>query len=82
MEGDEAVAEGPFLHRFLQDHLLRKDDHVDVVKLTKALQDLSHGLGFGLLHHGTYADHNLSLLWLVEKGKTEAEQRRMEGDDK
>lgn len=44
VEGDKAVTEGPFLHRFLQDHLLRKDDHVDVVKLTKALQDLSHGL--------------------------------------
>ena len=44
MERDKAVAEGPFLHRFLQDHLLRKDDYVDVVKFTKALQDLSHGL--------------------------------------
>lgn len=83
VEGDEAVAEGPFLHRFLQDHLLGKDDHVDVVKLAKALQDLSHGLGFGLLHHGTYADHNLSLWWLAERtGKTRAEKRRMERDDK
>lgn len=61
VERDEAVAEGPFLHRFLQDHLLRKDDHVNVVKFTKAIQDLSHGLGCGLLHHGTYANHNLSL---------------------
>ncbi len=83
MEGDEAVAEGPFLYRFLQDHLLGKDDHVDVVKLTKALQDLSHGLGFGLLHHGTYADHNLSLRWLVERtGETMAERRRIERNNK
>lgn len=64
VERDETVTQGPFLHRFLQDHLLRKDDHVNVVKLTKALQDLSHGLGRGLLHHGTYANHNLSLRWL------------------
>lgn len=46
VEGDEAVAQRPLLHRFFQDHLLGKDDHIDVVKLTKALQDLSHGLGF------------------------------------
>ena len=44
VEGDEAVAERPVLHRLLQDHLLWKDDHVDVVKLTKPLQDLSHRL--------------------------------------
>ena len=72
MEGDEAVAEGPLLHRLLQDHLLGKDDDVDVVELTKALQDLSHRLGFGLLHHSTYADHDLSLRRLVEgKGRME-----------
>lgn len=82
MEGDETVTEGPFLHRLLQDHLLRKDDHVDVVKLAKTLQDLSHGLGFRLLHHGTYANHNLPLWWLVERtGRTGAETGRMEGDD-
>lgn len=61
VEGDKAVAERPFLYGFLQDHLLGKDDHVNVVELTKALQDLSHGLGFRLFHHGTYAHHNLSL---------------------
>lgn len=36
VKGDEAVTEGPLVHRFLKDHLLRKDDHVDVVKLTEA----------------------------------------------
>lgn len=44
VEGDEAVTERPVLHRLLKDHLLWKDDHVDVIKLAEALQDLSHGL--------------------------------------
>lgn len=67
VERDEAVAQRPVLHRLLQDHLLGKDDHIDVVKLTKSVQDLSHGLGCGLLHHGTYANHDLSL-WRLQKG--------------
>lgn len=46
VEGDEAVAERPILYWLLQNHLLWKDDHVDVIKLAQALQDLSHGLGF------------------------------------
>lgn len=74
VEGDEAITKGPFLHRLLQDDLLRKDDHINVVKLTKALQDLSHGLGFGFLCHRAYADHNLSLWGLVEQGRG---QRRL-----
>lgn len=61
MEGDETITARPILHRFLQDHLLWKDDHIYVVKLTKALQNLSHGLGFGFFHHSTNANNNLSL---------------------
>lgn len=61
MEGDEAVAERPPVHRFLQDHLLLENYHIDVVELTQPLQDLGHGLGLGLLHHCTDADHDLAL---------------------
>lgn len=67
VEGDEAVAQRPLLHRLFQDHLLREDDHVDVVEPAEALQDLGHGLGFGLLGHGADAHHNLSLWRLVEE---------------
>lgn len=67
VEGDEAVAQRPLLHRLFQDHLLGEDDHVDVVEPAEALQDLGHGLGFGLLGHGTDAHHNLSLRRLVEE---------------
>jgi len=70
VEGDEAVAERPLLHGLLQDHLLGKDHHVDVVELAESLQDLGHGFGLGLLHHGTYADHDLSLRRLADGKKS------------
>lgn len=81
VEGDEAVTQRPVLHRLLQDYLLRKDDHVDVVELTQALQNLSHGLGFGLLRHGTYANHDLPFLPLKESRKTGGAEN-MEEDDR
>lgn len=77
VEGDEAVAQRPLLHRLFQDHLLREDDHVDVVEPAEALQDLGHGLGFGLLGHGADAHHNLSFRRLVEV-ETRRGRRRME----
>lgn len=77
MEGDEAVAEGPFLHGLLQDHLLGEDHHVDVVKLTEALQDLRHGFGFGLLHHGTDAHHDLTLWRLMERTGEDKREEQM-----
>lgn len=66
MEGDKAVAQRPLLHRLLQDHLLREDNHLDVVEATQALQDLGHGLGLGLLSHGADPHHDLSLWGLGE----------------
>lgn len=77
VEGDEAVAQRPLLHRLFQDHLLREDDHVDVVEPAEALQDLGHGLGFGLLGHGADAHHNLSL-WRLVREETRRGRRRME----
>lgn len=77
VEGDEAVAQRPLLHRLFQDHLLGEDDHIDVVEPAEALQDLGHGLGFGLLGHGADAHHNLSLRRLVEE-ETRRGRRRME----
>lgn len=71
VEGDEAVTQRPVLHRLLQDHLLWKDDHVDVIKLAEALQDLSHGLGVGLLRHRTNSNHDLTLLQLQEQKQNE-----------
>lgn len=78
MEGDEAVAVRPLLHGFFQDHLLRKNDHVDVLKLTESLQDLSHGFGLGLFHHGTYAHDDLSSQ-LEENGRANVLAEQGEG---
>lgn len=61
MEGDEAVAEGPLVHGLVEDDVLREDDHGDVLKLAQPLHDLSHGLGLGLLDHGTDPNHDQTL---------------------
>ena len=61
MEGDEAVAVGPVLLGLVEDDLLLKGHHGDVLEEAQALQDLLHGLGFGLLGHGTDAHHDLPL---------------------
>lgn len=58
---DEAVTQRPILHRFIEYDFLREDDYCDVLKLTKALHDLGHRLGVGLLHHGADPHHNLTL---------------------
>lgn len=72
VEGDEAVTARPILHWLLKDHLLRKDDHIYVVKLAQALQDLSHGFRVGLLSHGTNSNHNLTL-FLLKKRRNDGE---------
>lgn len=61
MEGDEAVAEGPVLHGFVEDHILLEQHHGDVLKEAQPLQDLLHGLGLGLLGHGADPHHYLPL---------------------
>ena len=77
VEGDEAVTQGPFLHRLVEDGILREDDHSEVLKLAQPLQDLGHRLRLGLLHHAADPHHNLSLWGLVggreghREGKTE-----------
>lgn len=74
MEGDKTVAQRPLLHRFLQDHLLREDDHLDVVEATQTLQDLGHRLGLGLLGHGADPHHDLSLWGLEEAQEVQEEE--------
>lgn len=61
VKGDEAVTQRPILHWFMEYDVLKEDDHSDVLKLTKALHDLGHSLGVGLLHHGADSYHNLTL---------------------
>lgn len=61
VKGDETVTHRPILYWFTEYDVLREDDHSDVLKLTKALHDLGHRLGVGLLHHGADAHHNLTL---------------------
>lgn len=72
VEGDEAVTARPILYWLLKDHLLWKDDHIYVVKLAQALQDLSHGFRVGLLSHGTNSNHNLTL-FLLRKSRNDGE---------
>lgn len=67
MEGDEAITEGPFLHRLIENDVLREDDNSNVLESAQSLQDLRHGFGFGFLHHGADSHHDLPLwrLWQV-----------------
>lgn len=68
VEGDEAVTEGPFVHRLIEDDVLRENDHGDVLEPAEPLQDLGHGLGLGLFHHAADPHHDLSLRGLREGG--------------
>lgn len=69
VEGDEAVTQRPFVHRLIKDDVLWENDHGDVLEPTEPLQDLSHGLGLGLLHHATDPHHNLLLRRLSREVK-------------
>lgn len=80
MEGDKTVAQRPLLHRFLQDHLLREDHHLDVVEAAQALQDLGHRLGLGLLGHGADPHHDLSLGGLGEEQEVQEEEEEDKGE--
>lgn len=66
VEGDEAVTQRPSVHGLVQNDVLWKDDHSDVLKFAEPFQDLSHWLGLGLLHHATDPHDNLPLRGLYE----------------
>lgn len=66
---DQAVTEWPLFHRLIEYDVLWKDDHCDVLKLAKTLQDLSHGFGLGFLHHTANPHHDLTLWRLKRKSK-------------
>ena len=70
VEGDEAVTQRPLVHRLVEDNILWKDDHSDVLKPAQPLQDLGHWLGLGLLHHATDPHHDL-LLRRLSSGEKE-----------
>lgn len=67
MKGDEAVTEGPFLHRLIEYDVLGEDDHSDVFKLAQTLQYLRHGLRLGFLHHTADPHHDLTLRRLKDQ---------------
>lgn len=69
VEGDEAVTQRPFVHRFVEDDVLREYDHGDVLEPAEPLQDLGHGLGLGLLHHAADPHHDLLLRGLRGRAK-------------
>lgn len=77
VEGDETVTQRPFVHRLVEDGVLREDDHGDVLKPAQPLQDLGHWLGLGFLHHAADPHHYLSLWGLNREDSTQITAARV-----
>lgn len=60
VEGDEAMADRPRLHRIVEDHVVAPHDDLKLPIGSEAVQDVCHRLRFCLLLHGTDSQDNFA----------------------